>query len=73
MIIKRPRQDAGWSTFIKPLDEGMWLALGVAILLGAIILSVTYQYGLKTGKKTEHHYDFSVSLFISVHSFFQQG
>ena len=73
MYIKSPGAGVGWGTFIEPFTPGMWVSTLACILLGAMVVAVTYHIGKKLNEVEDLPFTFGTTVFISFSGFFQQG
>ena len=74
MFIKAPKQGDGWYTFINPFSTMMWVSTLIGIVLGALIMTLTYKAGRYLAiEEEDHRFNYPLSLFIVLSSCFQQG
>ncbi len=61
----------GWTTFINPFENAMWLCVALTYILVASLLAMTYHFGQYLIE--DHQFDLRLSSLVSVHSLFMQG
>ena len=76
MYIRIQSQSAGWSTFLNPFSNNLWIATVMMMFAGSVIISITYYVHRRCSYvdiEYPNNFGINVALFLSFSSLFQKG